>query len=49
MQTSIIIIIIGLFIFWGHYLNGIFERRSIPDVVGLMLIGMLLGPSFSPG
>ncbi|WP_373548128.1 cation:proton antiporter [Haliscomenobacter sp.] len=46
MQTSIIIIIIGLFIFWGHYLNGIFERRSIPDVLGLMLIGMLLGPVF---
>ena len=46
MQTSIIIIIIGLFIFWGHYLNGIFERRSIPDVLGLMLIGMLLGPIF---
>ncbi|MDX2068410.1 MAG: cation:proton antiporter [Haliscomenobacter sp.] len=46
MQTSIIIIIIGLFIFWGHYLNGVFERRSIPDVLGLMLIGMLLGPIF---
>lgn len=46
MQTSVIIIIIGLFIFWGHYLSGIFERRSIPDVLGLMLIGMLIGPVF---
>lgn len=46
MPTPIIIIIIGLFIFWGHYLNGIFERRSIPDVLGLMLIGILLGPVF---
>jgi potassium/hydrogen antiporter len=46
MQTSIIIIIIGLFIFWGHYLSGIFERRSIPDVLGLMLIGILIGPVF---
>lgn len=44
METSIIIIIIGIFIFWGHYLSGIFERKSIPDVLGLMLIGMLLGP-----
>jgi len=46
METSVIIILIGLFIFFGHYLNGIFERRSIPDVLGLMLIGMLLGPVF---
>lgn len=46
MNTPIIIILIGLFIFWGHYLNGIFERRSIPDVLGLMLIGILLGPVF---
>lgn len=46
MQTSVIIILIGLFIFWGHYLSGVFERRSIPDVLGLMLIGMLLGPVF---
>ena len=46
MNTPIIIILIGLFIFWGHYLNGVFERKSIPDVLGLMLIGILLGPVF---
>lgn len=46
MQTSLIIIIIGLFIFWGHYLSGVFERRGIPDVLGLMVIGILLGPVF---
>ena len=46
MNTPIIIILIGLFIFWGHYLNGVFERRSIPDVLGLMLIGIFLGPVF---
>lgn len=46
METSIIIIIIGLFIFWGHYLSGIFERRNIPDVLGLMFTGILLGPVF---
>lgn len=44
MQTSIIIIIIGLFIFWGHYLSGVFERQGIPDVLGLMVLGILLGP-----
>lgn len=46
MNTPVIIILIGLFIFWGHYLNGVFERKSIPDVLGLMLIGILLGPVF---
>ena len=46
MQTPVIIIIIGLFIFWGHYLTGVFERRSIPDVLGLMFIGILIGPVF---
>lgn len=44
MQTPLIIVLIGLFIFWGHYLNGVFERKSIPDVLGLMLIGVILGP-----
>jgi len=44
VPTAIIIIFIGIFIFWGHYLAAIFEKRGIPDVLGLMLIGMLLGP-----
>lgn len=44
MTTAITIILIGIFIFWGHYLNGVFERKSVPDVLGLMLIGILLGP-----
>lgn len=46
MLTPLILISIGLFIFWGHYLSGVFERRGIPDVLGLMLIGILLGPVF---
>lgn len=44
MQTPLIIILIGLFIFWGHYLSGLFQRKSIPDVLGLMLIGIVIGP-----
>lgn len=46
METSIKIIILGIFIFWGHYLSGFFERRNIPDVLGLMFTGILLGPVF---
>jgi NhaP-type Na+/H+ or K+/H+ antiporter len=44
MQTAIIIVLIGIFIFFGHYLNGVFERRGIPDVLGLITIGVFLGP-----
>lgn len=47
MSTAIIIIVMGLFIFIGHYLSGVFERRSVPDVLGLMLIGILIGPVFN--
>lgn len=46
MDTPVIIIIIGFFIFCGHFLTGVFERRSIPDVLGLMFLGILLGPVF---
>lgn len=44
MPTALIIIFLGIFVFWGHYLAAIFERRGIPDVLGLMLIGMVIGP-----
>src|SRR6187455_3306797 len=44
MESSIIIILIGILIFWGHFLSGLFERRGIPDVLGLMLLGILIGP-----
>lgn len=46
MQTAIVIIFIGFCIFFGHYLSGIFERKGIPDVLGLISIGILLGPVF---
>lgn len=38
------IIAIGLIIFIGHYLRGVFDRKSIPDVLGLMLLGFIIGP-----
>lgn len=44
MNTPEIIILLGAFIFLGHYLVGVFDRKSIPDVLGLMVIGMVIGP-----
>ena len=46
MTTPLLIILIGFLIFLGHYLAQVFDRTKIPDVVGLMLVGMLLGPVF---
>ena len=46
MGIAVIIILTGLFIFWGHYLSRIFEKKSIPDVLGLIFLGLLLGPGF---
>lgn len=46
MVTPVLIILIGFLIFFGHYLAELFDRTRIPDVVGLLLVGILLGPVF---
>jgi NhaP-type Na+/H+ or K+/H+ antiporter len=46
MATPVLIIFIGFLIFFGHYLAEFFDRTRIPDVVGLLLVGVLLGPVF---
>lgn len=46
MSTPLLIILIGLLILLGHYLAQLFQRTRVPDVVGLLLVGMLLGPVF---
>ncbi|SMB97944.1 sodium/hydrogen exchanger [Hymenobacter roseosalivarius DSM 11622] len=46
MITPVLIIFIGFLIFFGHYLAEMFDRTRIPDVVGLLLVGILIGPVF---
>ena len=41
---SITILAIGLMVFFAHFLSLQFRKTSIPDVLVLMLIGILLGP-----
>ena len=43
---AITILAVGLLIFFGHFLAGFFERTKVPDVLVLMLAGILLGPVF---
>lgn len=43
---AVTILVIGLLVFFGHFLAGVFERTKVPDVLILMLAGILLGPVF---
>lgn len=43
---AITILVIGLLIFFGHVLSALFQRTKVPDVLVLMIAGILLGPVF---
>lgn len=45
-NTGLIIAFIGLLIFAAHLFTEIFSRKRIPDVLLLMVIGLVLGPVF---
>lgn len=44
METAPVIIFVGLLVFLAHWFAGIFSRTKIPDVLMLILVGLLLGP-----
>ncbi|HXG37286.1 MAG TPA: cation:proton antiporter [Bacteroidota bacterium] len=46
METAPVIIFVGLLVFLAHWFSGIFSRTRIPDVLMLILVGLLLGPIF---
>jgi cell volume regulation protein A len=41
---AVTILAVGLLIFFGHFLADLFQRTKVPDVLVLMLAGILLGP-----
>lgn len=45
-NTGLVIAFIGLLIFAAHLFTEIFSRKRIPDVLLLMIIGLILGPIF---
>lgn len=45
-NSGLIIAIIGLLIFAAHLFTEIFSRTRIPDVLLLMVIGLIIGPLF---
>jgi len=46
MESAVAIISVSAIIFLAHLFGGLFEKTRIPDVLPLVLIGVLLGPVF---
>ncbi len=43
---SLIILLIGIVVFIAHFFTALFEKTRIPDVLLLMILGILAGPVF---
>jgi cell volume regulation protein A len=43
-NVAIVIAFIGIVIFAAHFFEGIFRRTRIPDVIMLIIIGLIIGP-----
>ncbi|MBU6452925.1 MAG: cation:proton antiporter [Cyanobacteria bacterium REEB67] len=46
MESAVAIISVSAIIFLAHLFGGLFEKTRVPDVLPLVLIGVLLGPVF---
>ncbi len=44
METGLIIAFVGLLVFLAHVFFALFERTRVPDVLYLIIIGVLVGP-----
>jgi NhaP-type Na+/H+ or K+/H+ antiporter len=44
LETALVIVFIGLLVFLAHLFVALFERTRIPDVLYLILIGIVIGP-----
>jgi len=47
MNTAAIIVFVGLLVFVAHLFEKIFEETKIPDVLLLIILGVLIGPVFN--
>ncbi len=44
MNTAFTILTLGIIVFLAHWFSSIFERKGVPDVLLLMIVGILVGP-----
>jgi potassium/hydrogen antiporter len=45
MDTSLVVLYLGCFYFLSHFFSWIFRKSRFPDVLLLILLGLLLGPA----
>ena len=43
MELAPVIVFVGLLIFLAHFFVALFEKTRIPDVLYLIIIGLILG------
>ncbi|MEX1140040.1 MAG: cation:proton antiporter [Bacteroidota bacterium] len=46
MEIAPVIVFVGLLIFMAHFFVALFEKIRVPDVLYLIVIGLILGPVF---
>lgn len=46
MNVDLTILFLGLLVFSAHLFSSIYTRKKIPDVLLLILIGLIIGPIF---
>lgn len=47
MEVAPVIVFVGVLIFVAHFFTGLFSKTKIPDVLLLIIIGLLIGPLFN--
>ena len=45
MDTSLVVLYLGCFYFLSHLFSWVFKKSRFPDVLLLILLGLLLGPA----
>ena len=45
VDTSLVVLYLGCFYFLSHFFSWVFRRSRFPDVLLLILLGLLLGPA----
>jgi NhaP-type Na+/H+ or K+/H+ antiporter len=46
MEFSLVVMFVGILVFLAHLFSALFERTRVPDVLFLMLVGVVIGPIF---
>lgn len=44
MEIAVILMVLGGLIFYGHFLEKISQKISVPDILGLVFLGVFVGP-----